>query len=124
MAPDAEDCERGGAGCRVLPAPGEAPARAWAPCGDQGRSSSPAESRRLLAPVHAPRPRGALATGAWPAPLDYPKHPLLPSAANPKKTSFQRRKEKLLALFRPPYFILTLIAVIVSAPSPPAGGCD
>lgn len=119
MAPDA-DCETGRLntdyvpthqGRRVLPEQA-APAQAWAENEESGERS-PGENRRLLpaAPSekHKSRLQAGLTLGVH---ANYPQK--LPASKNYQKTRFQKRKEKLIEVLKPPYFILSMIIVIVS----------
>ncbi|XP_049867215.1 protein rhomboid-like [Pectinophora gossypiella] len=115
MAPNALDCEQlerqqplvAGvhAGRRVRPPPA-APAAAW--------SEPAAETRLLLAPATPPVGLDAGLTLAVPAHHDrYTKCTLAGKFGKPlEKTKNQKRKEKLVAALKPPYFILSMIAVM------------
>lgn len=139
MAPDAMDCEelerlkvddyqQPGVhqGRRVLPEVA-APAHAWTEHEDLERSggdsahNSPGENRRLLSPYSAPaskhksRLQAGLTLGVSNAPRKHTKCPQTPKFAKARpKTKFEKRKEKLIAILKPPYFIVSMIFAIVS----------
>ncbi|CAH0604486.1 unnamed protein product [Chrysodeixis includens] len=129
MAPDAEHSETvrlnveegtpSRAGRRILP-DGQAPASAWTEHEDEragDNTNSPGENKRLLpagaAPArHKSRLQAGLTLGVHP-PGKY-KHPELTKAQKAQaKTKFAKRKDKLIALLKPPYFIVSMIILIV-----------
>ncbi|KAL4714650.1 hypothetical protein ACJJTC_004640 [Scirpophaga incertulas] len=98
-----------GQGRRVQP--GEpAPIHAWAENEKSGSvTNSPGENRRLLAPSKTLDSALTLAV-----PDGQKKHTATPKCLNPKlKTKFEKRKEKLISVLRPPYFMISVILVIV-----------
>ncbi|XP_068629889.1 protein rhomboid-like [Battus philenor] len=143
MAPHAEDCEEverlNGEEFEEVPVhqgrriqPEEPPpAQAWTEneeqerCGvdPDSRTNSPGENRRLLGRSKIPpvkpksRLQAGLTLGVWGVQRDNSKRKTfkcqLPSAALRKKTKFQKRKEKLFAVLKPPYFILSMILIII-----------
>ncbi|XP_045542925.1 protein rhomboid [Papilio machaon] len=142
MAPHAHDCEEvehlNGEdfqedpvhqGRRIQPE-GPPAARAWVEHeqperGSDSRTSSPGENRRLLSPappppVAIPRHQAGLALGVWAVSKDSKKKSQekktkcqLVNNVKKTKTKFQKRKEKLIAVLKPPYFILTMIITII-----------
>ncbi|XP_013182363.1 PREDICTED: rhomboid-related protein 2 [Papilio xuthus] len=141
MAPHAHDCEEverlNGEdfqevpvhqGRRIQPE-GPPAARAWVEQeterGSDSRTCSPGESRRLLGPAPPPlatKPRlqAGLTLGVWAVSKDSKKKSQekktkcqLANATKRTKTKFQKRKEKLIAVLKPPYFILTMIITII-----------
>ncbi|XP_063822213.1 rhomboid-related protein 1-like [Ostrinia nubilalis] len=134
MAPDAnyEEVERLNAedyepgvhqGRRILPEL-TAPAQAWIENEDLDRSdsvhNSPGENRRLLSPqVHQPVPKhksrlqAGLTLGVSNTPKRHAKCPQTPKCVKKQKTKYQKRREKLLAILKPPYFIVSMIFFIV-----------
>lgn len=121
MAPDAEDCETARLnadfdevpthhGRRVLPER-LPPAQAWT-VNEESAGRSPGENKRLL-PTESEKPKCHLQSGlTLGVHSKYPEKPLSFKVAS--KTKFQKRKEKLIEVFKPPYFILSMIFVIVS----------
>ncbi|CAH2238785.1 rhomboid-related protein 2-like [Pararge aegeria] len=132
MAPDAEDCEQVERlnvnyqevpvhqGRRVLPEE-PPPAQAWAEneelglCSDS-RTNSPGENRRLLGnkPLQKSscRLQAGLTLGVWG--VKKPRYPSIKTGIKTQaKTKFQKRKEKLKDALRPPYFIITMLFLIV-----------
>lgn len=109
------------------PVPLPAPAHAWLENEerDGGRApgsatSSPGESRRLLpAPTHKSRLQAGLTLSVHSthnSPKKQTKCSLAAKFGNTKvKTRSQKRKDKIIAALKPPYFILSMIIVMVSA---------
>lgn len=100
--------------------PDPAPALAWTEHEDGGQAS-PGESRRLLGPpTHSlakPKCRlqAGLTLGVWGAPRKHAKCPQNTKFVKAKaKTKYEKRKEKLFAILKPPYFILSMIVIMVS----------
>ncbi|XP_072944171.1 rhomboid-related protein 2-like [Epargyreus clarus] len=96
------------------------PANAWVENEElerlnDSRTNSPGENRRLLSPNVQKQTR--LQAGLTLGVKDIKKHTKCPQIAKkvkPKeKSKFQRRKEKLIVVLRPPYFIITMIVLIV-----------
>lgn len=130
MAPDAEDCEtmrlnvEQGApthhGRRILP-DGQRPASAWTENEEErpgDNTNSPGENRRLLPSgppaKHKSRLQAGLTLGVHP-PGKYTKYPQISKAEKAiAKSKFEKRKDKLIALLKPPYFIVSMIMLIVS----------
>ncbi|XP_023947510.2 rhomboid-related protein 2 [Bicyclus anynana] len=132
MAPDAEDCEQVERlnanypevpvhqGRRILPEV-PPPAQAWTEneelgLGSDSRTNSPGENRRLLGtkPLQKPscRLQAGLTLGVWV--VKKPKCSSLKSGIKTQtKTKFQKRREKLKDVLRPPYFIITMLFLIV-----------
>ncbi|XP_063360094.1 rhomboid-related protein 2-like isoform X1 [Cydia amplana] len=119
MAPDADVEDR--AGYRPVPvhaprgtprrvAPSRPPAnRAWL----ERETRSPGEHRRLLDSPPSPKLQAGLTLGVWDV-LKKQKQEK-PIEEKPKvKTKFQKRSEKLYAVLKPPYFMLTVIIIIVA----------
>lgn len=99
------------------------PARAWTENEDPERAvgsatSSPGESRRLLpapAAAHKSRLQSGLTLTVRTSPKKHSKCTLPAQFGNPKvKTRLQKRKDKIIAALKPPYFILSMIIVMVS----------
>lgn len=120
MATDAEDCETARLnadnevpthhGRRVLPEQAP-PAQAWT-VNEKSRERSPAENRRLL-PSDTDKSKSHLQAGlTLGVHSSYPQKPLNTKIS--QKTRFQKRKEKLIEVLKPPYFILSMILLIVS----------
>ncbi|XP_047528176.1 protein rhomboid-like [Vanessa atalanta] len=133
MAPDAEDCEeverlngdyqeeQVHQGRRILPDE-PPPAQAWTENeelspGNDSRTNSPGENRRLLGnkPLQksSSRLQAGLTLGVWGVSKKQSK--CTPSLKNGKpqaKTKFQKRKEKLIEALRLPYFIITMLYII------------
>lgn len=120
MAPDAEDCETARLnadyevpthhGRRVL-SELTPPARAWA-VNEETSERSPGEYKRLL-PTQQEKPKSRLQAGlTLGVHSKYPQKPL--STKVVQKTKFQKRKEKFIEVLKPPYFILSMIFLIVS----------
>lgn len=133
MAPDIEHCETQRLneeqavpvhhGRRILP-DGQPPASAWAETEDErpgDNTSSPGENKRLLPsgpPArHKSRLQAGLTLGVHP-PVKYKYPPatksqktFLKSKSDKKKSE---RKANLIALLKPPYFIVSMIIVNVS----------
>lgn len=125
MAPDAENV--GDAGYRAVPVHGGAPrrvaparpaplapARAWL---EREGPPSPGEHRRLLDAADPPSPKlqAGLTLGVWDAAKKHTKCPDTPKSEKAKaKTKFQKRSKKLYSVLKPPYFILTVIILMVS----------
>lgn len=112
-----------GAGAGRVHAPRAAPARAWIEHEEPERAlgsatSSPGESRRLLlAPdaAHKSRLQSGLTLAVRNSPKKHSKCTLSAKFGNPKvKTRSQKRKDKIIAALRPPYFILSMIVIMVS----------
>lgn len=112
-----------GAGAGRVHAPQMPPARAWTENEDPERAlgsatSSPGESRRLLpAPgdAHKSRLQSGLTLTVRNSPKKYSKCTLPAKFGNPKvKTRSQKRKDKIIAALKPPYFILSMIIIMVS----------
>ncbi|KAI5634483.1 rhomboid family domain-containing protein [Phthorimaea operculella] len=103
---------------------GAAPAQAWSEREQAERADSPGEERRLLTPVHAaqhkPKPhrsrlQAGLTLGVWPISKKNSKPaPSQKLEKPPAKTKYEKRKEKIIAALRPPYFILSMIAIITA----------
>ncbi|PZC74587.1 protein rhomboid [Helicoverpa armigera] len=128
MAPDAEHCATARltgaqpapvhAPRRVLP-DAHAPATAWTENEEErpgDNTNSPGENRRLLptgAPVkHKSRLQAGLTLGVHPQ--GKYKSPQLTKSHKPyAKNKFEKRKDKLLALLKPPYFIVSMIILLV-----------
>ncbi|VVC98565.1 unnamed protein product [Leptidea sinapis] len=92
------------------------PAQAWVEneecAGNDSRTNSPGENRRLLGNKPSSRLQAGLTLGVW----KQSKCSLSVKAVKIKpkiQTKFQRRKEKLIEVLRPPYFILSMIIFIV-----------
>ncbi|CAH2074782.1 unnamed protein product, partial [Iphiclides podalirius] len=141
MAPDAENCEEverlNGEEFQEVPVhqgrrvqPEEPPAvQAWTEneelerSGGDSRTNSPGENRRLLGHAKVPpakaksRLQAGLTLAVWGVPKENgkkkPTKGQLPGDTKETKTKFQKRREKLIAAFKPPYFILTMIVAIV-----------
>ncbi|KAJ2952406.1 hypothetical protein O0L34_g6714 [Tuta absoluta] len=135
MAPNVEDCERAervritaaavhpGAS-RESRAGDAAPAHAWSEREQGERADSPGEDRRLLTPVlaspHKPKPhksrlQAGLTLGVWPISKKNSKPAPGQKLEKPKvKTKYEKRKEKIIAALRPPYFILSMITIITA----------
>lgn len=135
MAPDAdyEEVERLNVqeyrpgvhqGRRILP-DGAPPAQAWAENEDLDRSdsahNSPGENRRLLSPdiilppqKHKSRLQAGLTLGVSNTPRKHTKCPQTPRCIKRQKSKSQKRREKLFAILKPPYFIVSMIFFIVS----------
>lgn len=132
MAPDAEHSETvrlnveegtpGRSGRRILPdGQAPAPASAWTENEEEragDNTNSPGENKRLLpagpAPAkHKSRLQAGLTLGVHPP--GKCKYPELTKAQKAQaKTKFAKRKDKLIALLKPPYFIVSMIILIVS----------
>lgn len=108
-------------GRRILPE--EPPtAQAWTEneelgLGSDSRTNSPGENRRLLGskPLQKSscRLQAGLTLGVWV--VKKPKCPSIKAGTKIQtKTKFQKKKEKLKEVLRPPYFIVTMLFVIVS----------
>ncbi|XP_075992932.1 rhomboid-related protein 2-like [Anticarsia gemmatalis] len=124
MAPDAEACETERLnvegehhGRRILP-DSPRPATAWTENEEErpGETNSPGENRRLLpsGPIpskHKSRLQAGLTLGVHP-PGKYTKCPQV-TQKNKLKSKFEKRKDKLVNLLKPPYFIVSVIIVIV-----------
>ncbi|CAH0718671.1 unnamed protein product, partial [Brenthis ino] len=131
MAPDAEDCEEVERlndyeeepvhqGRRILPED-PPPVQAWTENeelgqGGDSRTNSPGENRRLLGhkPIHKSNSRlqAGLTLGVWGIPKWTSKSEKL--SDKPKaKTKFQKRKEKIFEALKPPYFIISMLFIIV-----------
>lgn len=120
MAPNAEDCETGRLNVdrdgapprRVLPERPQ-PAQAWTE-NEESTDKSPGENKRLLPAPTKPSPKGSRLQAG----LTLGVHSKYPTksvnAKTLQKTKFQKRKEKLIEVLKPPYFILSMIIVIVS----------
>lgn len=137
MAPDAMDCEElerlkvdeypaVHQGRRILPED-SSPAQAWTEneeserFGGDSATNSPGENRRLLSPGSAPLPRhksrlqAGLTLSVSHTPKKHTKCPQTPKCVKTRpKTKFEKRKEKLIAILKPPYFIVSVIFVNVS----------
>ncbi|CAG9585911.1 unnamed protein product [Danaus chrysippus] len=136
MTPDLEECpeterlngdhqeETSHQGRRVLPE--EQPAvQAWVENEEPGlacdsRTNSPGENRRLLGnkPHHksTAKLQAGLTLGVWGAPKKHVKYPRTLKNVKIKhntKSKFQKRKEKLIEALKPPYFIITMLSIIV-----------
>ena len=125
MAPDAEDCETVRLnveqvpvhhGRRILP-DGQPPASAWTENEDErpgDNTNSPGENRRLLPTTalpakHKSRLQAGLTLGV------HNKYPQITKSQKAyAKTKFEKRKDKLIALLKPPYFIVSMIILLVS----------
>lgn len=111
-----------GAGAGRVHAPRTPPARAWLEHEDPERApgsaaNSPGESRRLLpAPgAHKSRLQSGLTLAVRNSPKKHSKCTLSAKFGNPKvKTRSQKRKDKIIAALKPPYFILSMIIIMVS----------
>lgn len=124
MCPDASlEPARTYAPRRALPAPrpDPVPTLAWTEPEDPERGqASPGESRRLLEPpADSPvkpkcRLQAGLTLGVWGAPRKHAKCPQTKFVETKAKTKYEKRKEKLLAVLKPPYFILSMIVIMVS----------
>nr|XP_034840430.1 LOW QUALITY PROTEIN: rhomboid-related protein 2-like [Maniola hyperantus] len=128
MAPDAEDCEQVERlngdyqevpvhqGRRILPEE-PPPAQAWAEneesgLGNDSRTNSPGENRRLLGSKPLQKSSCRLQAGLTLGVLvvKKPKCTSIKSGIKTQtKTKFQKRKEKLKHVLRPPYFIITML---------------
>ncbi|XP_026329467.1 protein rhomboid-like [Hyposmocoma kahamanoa] len=110
-----------GAGAGRVHAPRPPPARAWLEHEDPERAAgsatnSPGESRRLLpAPgAHKSRLQSGLTLTVRNSPKKHSKCTLSARFGNPKaKTRSQKRKDKIIAALKPPYFILSMIIIMV-----------
>ncbi|XP_041977235.1 rhomboid-related protein 2-like [Aricia agestis] len=124
MAPDA-DCEEARRpseeyapvhqGRRILPDL-PPPARAWTETEDapgDSRTNSPGESRRLLGHTAKSTPRRQYEINLTLTRKTLKCPPLTKQTSVSAKTKFQKRKEKILDALRPPYFIISMIAIIV-----------
>lgn len=126
MTPDAEDCETARLnlnknaphhGRRILPE-GQQLATAWTENEDErpDNTNSPGENRRLLPsrpPVkHKSRLQAGLTLGVHSS-IKYPKHHLVNSQKVKLKSKFEKRKKKLIHLLKPPYFIVSVIFIII-----------
>lgn len=110
-------------GRRILPED-TVPAQAWienedlSP-GNDSRTNSPGENRRLLGnkSIHKSNSRlqAGLTLGVWGIPKKTSKSQNLQEKPR-AKTKFQKRKEKLFEALKPPYFIISMLFVIVSVP--------
>lgn len=85
------------------------------------RTNSPGENRRLLGnkPHHksTAKLQAGLTLGVWGAPKKHAKYPRSLKNVKTKhntKSKFQKRKEKLIEALKPPYFIITMLSIIVS----------
>ncbi|CAG5010953.1 unnamed protein product [Parnassius apollo] len=142
MSPDAKDCEEverlNGEdfqevpvhqGRRIQPED-PPPVQAWTEneelerSGGDSRTNSPGENRRLLGHDEVPpcnKPKSRLQAGLTLGVRGVPKESnrrkstkcQIPGSTKSTKTKFQKRKEKFIAVFKPPYFILTMIITIV-----------
>lgn len=129
MAPDAKDCETVRLNIEEVPVhhgrkilPGEPePAVAWTEHEDEkpnDNTNSPGENRRLLPSQPPAKHKSSLQAGLTLGVHASGKYIKCPQVQKKKKaiSTFEKRKQKLLALLKPPYFILFVIAVIVSIP--------
>ncbi|KAJ0180207.1 hypothetical protein K1T71_003611 [Dendrolimus kikuchii] len=94
---------------RILPE-GAPPAQAWIE--NEDPNSTPGENKRLLPiPQRPQKPKSRLQAG-----LTLGVHSKYPSPKKRvrKRSQFQIRKEKLIAVLKPPYFIVSMIVLIVS----------
>lgn len=112
-----------GAGAGRVHAPQAPPVRAWAENEAPERAlgsvaGSPGESHRLLlapAATHKSRLQSGLTLAVHNSPKKYSKCTLSAKFGNPKvKTRSQKRKDKIIAALKPPYFILSMIVIMVS----------
>lgn len=112
-----------GTGAGRVHAPQMPPVRAWIENEDPERTlgsaaNSPGESRRLLpAPVaaHKSRLQSGLTLTVRNSPKKHSKCTLSSKFGNPRvKTRSQKRKDKIIAALKPPYFILSMIIIMVS----------
>ncbi|KAG6457256.1 protein rhomboid [Manduca sexta] len=122
MAPDAEDCEAAlnpkapsvpVHGSRILP---QSPPAAYGWTENEAEPSSPGENRRLLPTVETktkPRLQDGLTLGVH-GHKKHTKCPQIQKNVKKKKSNFQKRKEKLVALLKPPRFITSMIFVMIS----------
>ncbi|KAJ8725329.1 hypothetical protein PYW08_003512 [Mythimna loreyi] len=123
MAPDAEDCETLRLnveqvpvhhGRRILPN-GQPPASAWTENEEErpgDNTNSPGENRRLLPTSEPPaKHKSRLQAG-----LTLGVHNKYPQIAKTQKgfvkSKFEKRKDKLIALLKPPYFIVSMIILL------------
>lgn len=125
MAPDAEHCESVRLnveqvpvhhGRRILP-DGQQPASAWIENEEErpgDNTNSPGENRRLLPASEPP----AKHKSQMQAGLTLGVHNKYPQVSKSQKTlaktNFVKRKVKLIASLKPPYFILCMIIFLVS----------
>lgn len=131
MAPDAEHCETVRLnveqvpvhhGRRILPN-GPPPATAWTENEEErpgDNTNSPGENRRLLPTTglpakHKSRLQAGLTLGVH---NKYPQ--ITKSQKDYTKTKFEKRKNKIIALLKPPYFIVSMIILLVSILSQPS----
>ncbi|RVE44637.1 hypothetical protein evm_010723 [Chilo suppressalis] len=122
MAPDCEETERLNVdgyhqehqGRRILPEE-PVPVHAWTE--DEldrpdSATNSPGENRRLLSPPSVPH-KSKLQAGLTLAVCNVPKkYPHTLKCAR-QKTKFEKRKEKLIEVLKPPYFIVSMIILII-----------
>ncbi|XP_045446032.1 rhomboid-related protein 2-like [Melitaea cinxia] len=135
MAPDAEDCEeveqlngdyqedQVHQGRRILPDE-PPPAQAWIENeelgpGNDSRTNSPGENRRLLGNKTVQKPssrlQAGLTLGVWAVSKKQSKCPPSLKKGKPQaKTKFQKRKEKFFEVFGLPQFIITMLFIFLA----------
>ncbi|XP_037973402.2 rhomboid-related protein 2 [Plutella xylostella] len=127
MAPHEQCAGRGlreGQGSRVQGPPAPPPARAWT----ETERLRPGDEQRPLLPAPALAAPGKLQAGltlgvAGIARKNRKCPQIHLGKTKPKvKTKFQKRKDRLIEILRPPYFILSMIVLIVCIHLAGAGG--
>ncbi|CAH0747957.1 unnamed protein product [Diatraea saccharalis] len=121
MAPDCEEAERLNVDYhqehqsrRILPQE-PVPTHAWIEeelDRPDSATNSPGENRRLLSPTSVSS-KSKLQAGLTLAVCNVPKKYPQISKCTRQKTKFEKRKEKLIDFLRPPYFIVSMIILII-----------